>query len=159
LILLGAIRTKEGPDNFNFGCVDAPNTGLGVLYNIDDKSIKQPSKLLIARNAAKEAGTKYSAHDDYLHKLYDPEDDFYEEDEFGIRRYNREKAYAKKNTKPKPPPGVRAKFASIKPKIPQLHRREDLEDDSFLDQDLEEVEMGGGGGGGVGSKKKLTRDE
>jgi hypothetical protein len=43
---------KKSPATFNFNRVDSPTSDLGAIYNIDDKTLNQPSKLLLARAAA-----------------------------------------------------------------------------------------------------------
>jgi hypothetical protein len=139
-----------------------------LQYNIVDADAGQVSKLKLVRDAAKEVGAKLTQFDQFLHSQYNPEEDFYEEDEYGIRRYDRSKAYARKNA-----PSVKVKQGTVKPSIkiarptimPSLislpHPNLDDDNNRFNEEEEDEVTMGTGGGGGrvKESKKKVTKDE
>jgi hypothetical protein len=67
-----------------------------IQFIITDADAGQESKLKLARDAAKAVGSKLTQFDQFLHSQYNLEEDFYEEDEFEIRRYDRSKAYARR---------------------------------------------------------------
>jgi hypothetical protein len=92
--ILNEIQAKAGgAENFMIDKIVSHTNSLRVKYAITDVSVNQDSYLVKARDEAKRTGKKYeNLHDDYLEGKYDPQEDYYYDDEYGIRRYDRSKA-------------------------------------------------------------------